>query len=526
MTHSIKQKKVSEITAVLLPYFLLAILMTVVIGLKCNFHVDEIFSYGLANHPDDMTISIEEGKVYTPAALPFYEYITVQPGFRFYWSNVWENQAMDVHPPLYYAILHGICSLFPGQFSRYFAGSINIVFALIALYYFRRCVRLFTDDRKILFLMSLVFAVTPGTLAVGSFLRMYAMAMCWDTIVFYIFLEDLGRQKTEPVFYIKLGLAAAAGALTHYYCIVFTVLLSFLYGLRLLVRKQYKKAAALAATGAIAGGVSVLIFHPMIRHIFLSYRAAESIDNLKAPFSEFVLRLHKFCGFVNREMFGSFGVILVAFTLIGWIVFYLRNRRSVEPDKTKRTAFLLLYMTCAVYSLFVSISAVFISDRYLFPIYPLTLIGFLLPLLQLLKSIGAKTAIPVMIMLVITASSYVKYDWYFLYRQSQILHDSYRSLPQADVLCVYKEKWQLYTSFLDIENYHNAVYISADKMDLIADLYPEDLDQLILLVTSDAQDVIPLIRKNYPKLSVMEDKGRLEMITTFYLHAPEKDAGQ
>ena len=106
------------------------------------------------------------------------------------------------------------------------------------------------------------------------------------------------------------------------------------------------------------------------------------------------------------------------------------------------------------------------------------------------------------------------------------MHDYYKTLPQADVLCVYRERWELYTSFLDIANYRSATFVSEDKMDLISDLYSDDLDQLILLVTADTQDTIRLIQKNYPKLSIVEDKGRLELVTTFYLHAPEKDADQ
>lgn len=93
-------------------YAMLIILSVIVISSKKNFHIDEIFSYGLANFVGTGDISKglgmqpEEGKIYKPAGTAYLEYMAVQPEQQFNVSNVWYNQSQDTHPPLYYLLLH------------------------------------------------------------------------------------------------------------------------------------------------------------------------------------------------------------------------------------------------------------------------------------------------------------------------------------------------------------------------------------------------------------------------------------
>ena len=107
---------------------------------KNGTHSDEIWSYGLANSyykpfvylPDgiyqdeyrggyegsDITGKWIDGKVMN-------DYVTVQKGERFTYGSVYHNQVLDHHPPLYYSILHTICSFFPDRFSFWYAYAIN-----------------------------------------------------------------------------------------------------------------------------------------------------------------------------------------------------------------------------------------------------------------------------------------------------------------------------------------------------------------------------------------------------------------
>ena len=114
---------------VLIIYGLFSIFMVIIIIKKDNYHMDELFSYGSSNNY--IYLSIKPGKYDFPYNIFFKNYLIVNMNSRFNYYKVWKNQSKDVHPPIYYAILHTICSFFPEKFSRWYAGSINIFFALL-----------------------------------------------------------------------------------------------------------------------------------------------------------------------------------------------------------------------------------------------------------------------------------------------------------------------------------------------------------------------------------------------------------
>lgn len=122
--------------------YVFLVLMAGVIENKENYHVDEIYSYGLANNTTGDQITFEDGIKYGRKELSHIDYMSVSESERFNYANVWENQANDVHPPLYYALLHTLCSIFPGSIRIWYAGTINIVFALLTLYILRKLLRL------------------------------------------------------------------------------------------------------------------------------------------------------------------------------------------------------------------------------------------------------------------------------------------------------------------------------------------------------------------------------------------------
>lgn len=56
---------------------LLILICTIVISKKTNLHVDEVYTYGLANHQYVNTFNMnpEEGKLYEPAEAAWDEYM-------------------------------------------------------------------------------------------------------------------------------------------------------------------------------------------------------------------------------------------------------------------------------------------------------------------------------------------------------------------------------------------------------------------------------------------------------------------
>lgn len=88
----------------LILYGMFILFLILVVENKKDLNVDEVLSYGLSNHVGSLVI--EEGRTYYPSNEFWLDYMTVDERVGFHYGNVWKNQAADVHPPLYYMILH------------------------------------------------------------------------------------------------------------------------------------------------------------------------------------------------------------------------------------------------------------------------------------------------------------------------------------------------------------------------------------------------------------------------------------
>lgn len=94
------QKNAIKVKAAFL-YIAFFFICIFVIACKKNFHVDEAYTCGLANHADGRIAMAPQNApyIYEPAESAYKEYMTVQEGCRFNFKNVWDLQSKDVHPP-------------------------------------------------------------------------------------------------------------------------------------------------------------------------------------------------------------------------------------------------------------------------------------------------------------------------------------------------------------------------------------------------------------------------------------------
>ena len=89
---------------------------------KTGFHYDEYYSYYSSNVTYGLVPTDREWK---PQAEIVSEFV-VDEGERFTFSTVARMQSYDVHPPFYYILLHAVCSLTPGIFTKWSALALNM----------------------------------------------------------------------------------------------------------------------------------------------------------------------------------------------------------------------------------------------------------------------------------------------------------------------------------------------------------------------------------------------------------------
>ena len=119
-------------------YFLLIILvqLAVILFFTCerqNLYIDEIWTFNTANHYYfPFLLQNNESYLNTWLSASFWaNSIVADPNHTFSYGSVFYNMSLDHHPPLYFAIIHTVCSLFPGVFSRWFGIVPNLLFFVI-----------------------------------------------------------------------------------------------------------------------------------------------------------------------------------------------------------------------------------------------------------------------------------------------------------------------------------------------------------------------------------------------------------
>lgn len=461
-------------------YLGFVLLMAIVVLLKNDYYIDEIYSYGLSNDTGvDINMTFEYDKTYTPGASLYWDYVEVQKGEQFDYASVWRNQANDVHPPLYYAVLHTICSFFPDTFSKWYAGVINIASALLTLFLIRKIILIMTDNKYIRDILSVVFILTNGMLGGVSFFRMYMMAMMWVTLLTYLLLKQV-EEKQDRRFYIGIALAAFAGALTHYYVIVYEVLISCVYGIYLLYRKRIKETLLFVLTMAVAGVASVAVFPAMLQHIFFGYRGTEAFGNLgnNADWWESV---KEYYGFVDVQMFGkTLSYIIVALVMLA-VMRCFKNYFEKALELTgegfcfgfERKAvirYALMLIPCVLYFILISRIAFDPIDRYISPIYAVFYVAVMCIVCMVFRYFfkgRIYVAASVLLATLLISGNYINSTWPFLFRSSISLLTAAEAHSDYDCICVMggSSNSQFYPAFVEYSNYKSITVISFEELE-------------------------------------------------------------
>ena len=510
----------------LLIYLLFIILMVLVIENKENLYVDELGNYGMANNVGGTNIVIEDGRTYYPSGIPWMEYMTVDKGHRFDYRNVWTNQAEDVHPPLSYVFLHTICSFFPGIFSVWFAAVINIGFALGTLFFLRKIALLLTEDVSLQRMIALAFVCSAGILSAVSFLRMYICAMFWVTALTFFLIRQIGEKHTVR-FYAALIVCTVGGALTHYYCIVYAVLISATYGCRLLYQKRMKETGFFCLTQITAGLLSVAIFPAMIQHLFSSGRGEESVGNLIGnSMASWMLRLKIYFGILDDQLFGGAAVYILAAALIVLFVCGRRQYDRISGDGQRIVVmrYLCMIVPCGLYFILVSRIAVFLSDRYMHPVYAVLYVAALAALSKWIKKNVSQRFYMYAIALVLsfmTVNSWRKMNWEYLYQSTDELLETASAYGEVDCICIYDKIWEILPAYYEAAGYHSITFFTSEDLDKLASLDLSSRYQLILMTTDDDEKMIERVMEICPDLNCSEYLGGYSYTNTYFLHGAQ-----
>lgn len=244
---------------------------------KQDYHSDEIWSYGLANSSYQPFIYMNADQTkntnceeWLPGTI-LSEYITVQEDNAFNYSSVYFNMSNDTHPPLYFMILHTICSLFKNSFSFTYGFIINIISYIILAIFMYKLVSLITNSKYWSLICVGFFSFGIGCLSMTSFVRMYSMCTMFAVILAYYHTKLYYSIKNSVTFklidWISLSLCTLLGSLTHHFFLVYAFAYAVIFCIYFLITKKWKFLYKYAL--CMAGGVilSIMVFPATINHL-------------------------------------------------------------------------------------------------------------------------------------------------------------------------------------------------------------------------------------------------------------------
>lgn len=323
MTESVKKNKEIRTNR----YFWIACIVLVLLqyglcihyGLKRQYlFCDEVYSYGLANSTDKTFL--HPGEDNTPldewVTGSYFENYMNYNDDSFNYSAAYRNQENDVHPPVYYMLLHTVCYFFKGAGYSAVPGIvlnlILLIFVDILLLYVAAYL---LGNRWYGLMAAALWGVSSVGISNCMLIRMYLLQTLNVLLLTAVHVYILRHKKKMTVpYFILLALAVMFGGLTHYYFYFYVAGLGLCVCIYLLYMRKVKQMFAYGFSLVAGLGAAIAVFPATIKHIF-GYRGSYATDNLIG------LSGHKFLyyiSYINRSYFAGLLplIVLVALVLI------------------------------------------------------------------------------------------------------------------------------------------------------------------------------------------------------------------
>lgn len=425
-------------------YLLLALIICLQVGLaifwNCrreSFHLDELWSFGLANsnyHPHIFSNSaLDKGWINSDYIK---DYLVVDDDHRFDYASVIDNQKHDVHPPLFYIVLHTVCSFFPGTFSSWFAVIPNLIFFILSLIVLFKLSKLLLKNDVVSLAVVLFYGFSNAGISTAIYIRMYMLFTLFALLYMYIHVKMITKNEQTTGNLVALSLILFAGFMTHYYFIIIVFLISMFYLLWLLVRKQWKMFLKYAVF-MLAPLLLVAVLYPTAYATILggnttvgiNSRGQEAMKQLLSV-SDLPQKITNYFYTINDQLFGlriKQIVVALALLAIAYAVFkrvklvisqstgeiYITKNKSYTHAIPKKfvilrsaIAIVILFLCTTIYFVLMSIITpeypnVLGKDQYLYCIYPVIALLFVTAIYKILQLLNTKHIQTVLLSIVV-----------------------------------------------------------------------------------------------------------------------------
>ena len=343
---------------------------------KQGMFEDEVVTYGLGNSHNaswiynvkGLTDNDMRGEILHQSEIR--SYLTVDEGQRFDIGSAYLNQTNDVHPPLYYILLHIVSSFFVGSFSKWIGLSLNLVIWTATFSILYISAMKVTCDRRFALLSVIIYGVSAGGLSSLLFIRMYILLSFFAVLLVYNIICLQTASKFSHLRYLFVVLTVLGGLMTQYEFLYFSSVFCFFYAIFLLVKKQTKKS--LLFFGSFISGV--FLFFISFPYFFSQFKSGanggvvsggailQRILNLGGWQILFYKGI-KTLSWENPLMLPLFILLSIA-VMVGYSVFMIKNHRLIIDLS------LYLFVSAATAFAVIIIGNPIVSNRYYYIMLP------------------------------------------------------------------------------------------------------------------------------------------------------------
>ena len=485
----------------------LVVCSVVTLNQKEGLFRDEYYSYGCSNSLSKKSIPVKNGIEYTREEVQdlAVETFGAKEDTRFRFDIVWDNLSGNVHPPVFYALLHLVCSLMPGVFSLWQAAAVNIFCGLIGLYFAQKLIRGVVRNEWLAGLLCLCFVCTQGLYAILVYLRDYSLAMCACFMVTWEIWRFLhGNRKIRDL--VKIGAASVLCALSHYYCLIYLFFLCGTLCVILITQKNWKSIVGVVAAELCAAAAAIGIFPPIISHLLTSSRGTQAVSNLsKLNLSQYIKKLKTNFSSINAAFFGRLAIFIAILFVILMIITLLKRKQlpggSAPFSSVEDVLLLLVPLGC--YCLVITKLEPTSQFRYLFPVTGLFPLAVTALLLLAGHAVNRKVLIGLMSVLLVCTSvlSWRTGQFEYLYQGQNATLEKYLS-PYQDYAAVQiwsKNKGKANITLPHMKYFSSITYCLPPDEENLANLPPlQDGRDTIVLVGDKDQSVTEKLLQLYP----------------------------
>lgn len=465
---------------------------------KAGFHMDEYATYTLANGYCD--VGLPAG--FTDFEKYLSDALAIQKDEIWDYRMVWENQAADVHPPLYYAGFHALSSLFIGSASKWIGIGYNLIFFILNILLLYKLSRRIFDEFYPAMAVCLLYGFSAGAVSNVMFIRMYEMYTCAVLLVlnWHVKYYDMGRIPWYA--YAALTVMTVGGILTHYYFLIYLCFLSIIFMLYKLYRHEVKNWLKYAVSMGAAGGIAYLMFPAMSHQIFSGYRGREAFANIRkgADFWQRFYGALKWC--VNPLAGGCYVLlfIVIATAVIG--VFSILKRKC---RISIHLPWMMTVVPALIYVGIVSKIAPLTTDRYYYPIYICFCIFITGCVYYIFKQIAASritVTLTLLAVFLLVLLSHRKAGVQNLFIDRASYGKIVESYYDEDCIYVYSQgSWTVWENISALKNFKYIDFINYDEQDSVYDLAGNKDDFILMLPCEmDYEKITDSLNRNYVEL--------------------------